>query len=55
VDTERDRFFGDLKKANAVSEINKITDFHHVLEGRNGGGDPWRTDGALWVGILETH
>ena len=55
VDTERDRFFGDLEKANAVSQINKISDFHHVLEGRNGGGDPWRTDGALWVGSLVAH
>jgi hypothetical protein len=23
--------------------------FHPVLEGRNGGGDPWRTDGRLEV------
>jgi LssY C-terminus len=52
VDTERDRFFADLQKADAVSQVYKIPDFQKVLEGRNGGGDLWRTDGALWVGIL---
>ena len=26
--------------------------FHERLEGKNGGGDPYRTDGRLAVGIL---
>jgi hypothetical protein len=27
--------------------------FHKELEGRNGGGDPWRTDGKLVVLVLD--
>ena len=27
--------------------------FHKVLKGRNGGGDPWFTDGRLFVGVLK--
>ena len=26
---------------------------HDVREGRNGGGDPWHTDGKLFVGLLK--
>jgi hypothetical protein len=29
-----------------------VDGFHSQLSGKNGGGDPWRTDGALWVGII---
>jgi hypothetical protein len=26
--------------------------FHKVREGRNGGGDPWPTDGNGWVQVI---
>ena len=32
--------------------MRTVDDFHKTREGRNGGGDPWRTDGKLYVGII---
>jgi LssY C-terminus len=52
VDTERDDLFADLEKTGELSDTYKVPGFHAVLEGRNGGGDPWHTDGALWVGAI---
>jgi hypothetical protein len=52
VDAERDYLFADLQKAGALAEMYVIPDFHKVLNGKNGGGDPWRTDGALNVGVI---
>jgi hypothetical protein len=31
----------------------KVAGFHKQLEGKNGGGDPWYTDGVLWVGVIK--
>lgn len=53
VDAERDHLFGDLKQTGGLSDVDTVDDFHTVREGRNGGGDLWRTDGALWVGTLK--
>ena len=55
VDAERDRILAELRKAQQVQETYYMDHFHQQLEGRNGGGDPWRTDGRLGVGILVTH
>jgi hypothetical protein len=52
VDTERDRLFADLQATGDLSEQYEIPGFHTVLEGRNGGGDPWHTDGNLRVGVV---
>lgn len=52
VDSERDHLFSDLQKTGDLSEMFKVSGFHKVLEGRNGGGDPWHTDGDLWVGMI---
>jgi hypothetical protein len=30
-----------------------VENFHKVHEGKNGGGDPWRTDGNLYVGVIK--
>ncbi len=49
VDAERDKIFDDLEKAGQVQKVGWEDGFHHELEGRNGGGDPWRTDGRLAV------
>jgi len=52
VDTERDHVIASLEKTGDLSETYKIDDFHKVREGKNGGGDPWRTDGKLYVGVI---
>ncbi len=52
VDAERDKIFADLQKAGALADVFWIDDFHTTLTGKNGGGDPYRTDGKLEVGIM---
>lgn len=49
VDAERDRIVADLQKAGWSGGVAWIADFHRQREGRNGGGDLWRTDGRLAV------
>jgi len=53
VDAERDHLFDDLKKTGELADVQFIDDFHKVLTGKNGGGDPWHTDGRLAVGIIK--
>ena len=52
VDAERTRLFDDLRKTGNLSEDYLVRGFHKEREGRNGGGDPWKTDGALRVGVI---
>lgn len=52
VDADRDLFIGDLAKAVPLLETRWINDFHKELQGRNGGGDPWHTDGRLLLAVL---
>ena len=52
VDAERDHLFENLKQTGQLSEEYAVDDFHKQLEGRNGGGDIWRTDGKLLVGVI---
>src|SRR4051794_38576016 len=52
VDKERDHLFDDLKKTGDLAEQYSVDGFHKELEGRNGGGDPWHTDGRLFVGVI---
>jgi hypothetical protein len=53
VDAERDFLFAALKKAGGVKEVQVVEDFHKVRQGKNGGGDPWRTDGRLFIAELK--
>ena len=53
VDAERDKVIDDIKRAGDLASVYWIDGFHKELEGKNGGGDPWRTDGRLAVGVLE--
>ena len=53
VDTERDHLFATFDKAGLLLEQYKVDDFHTVRSGRNGGGDPWHTDGRLFVGVIK--
>src|SRR5262245_3696242 len=52
VDSERDRIANDLQNATLVQSIEWENGFHSQLEGRNGGGDAWHTDGRLAIVAL---
>jgi hypothetical protein len=52
IDAERDFLFHDLEKTGDLSATDIIDDFHKIRTGRNGGGDPWQTDGRLFVGVI---
>ncbi len=52
VDAERDHLFENLKQTGQLSETYAGDGFHKLLEGRNGGGDRWHTDGKLLVGVI---
>ena len=52
VDAERDYLFQCLEQTGDLAEKYAVDGFHKQLEGRNGGGDPWHTDGKLYVGII---
>lgn len=54
VDAERDRIANELQKAGVVLSIEWDDDFHSRLEGRNGGGDRWHTDGRLAIVVMHT-
>src|ERR1039458_1833186 len=55
IDAERDRIVAELKKAGLVEQVYWVDHFHQQLQGKNGGGDPWHTDGRLEVAILVMH
>lgn len=52
VDAERDLIFKDLEATGQLVDTWFVDGFHKVLSGKNGGGDPWHTDGRLEVGII---
>ncbi len=52
LDMERDHLIRDLEKTGGVTEVNVVDGFQNTLAGRNGGGDPWHTDGNLSVALL---
>lgn len=52
VDTERDYLFGDLDRTGSLAAKYIVDGFHKILSGKNGGGDPWHTDGRLFVGVI---
>jgi hypothetical protein len=53
VDAERDYLFKDPKETGDLEDFFIEEGFHKILEGRNGGGDPWHTDGNLFVGVIK--
>ena len=52
VDAERAFLLEKLQAVGRITSIEWIADFHKAHEGKNGGGDTWRTDGRLPVGDL---
>jgi hypothetical protein len=55
IDPERDKIIDDIEVAGYLLESYWVDDFQAPPHGRNGGGDPWRTDGRLEVGVLKTN
>ena len=53
IDAERDKLFHDLEQTGDLAEVIVVKGFHKILEGRNGGGDPWHTDGNLYEGVIK--
>jgi hypothetical protein len=53
VDPERDRIIAEIKAAGDLLDSCWIDDFQRPPQGRNGGGDPWHTDGRLAVGEVK--
>ena len=52
VDAERDGLMADLRRAGRLRELFQVTGVGATLIGRNGGGDPYYTDGELTIGVL---
>lgn len=52
VDAERAFLLEELTTAKHVIGIRWVDDYQAILQGRNGGGDPWHTDGRLPVVTL---
>jgi hypothetical protein len=52
IDPERDKILDDIRAAGDLLDVDWIDDFQEPSHGKNGGGDPWHTDGRLAVGVL---
>jgi len=52
VDGERDRLMGDLNQARMITHIYQMKGIGPTLNGRNGEGDPYYTDGEVWLARL---
>ncbi len=52
VDQERDRLIAGLDLARSVLSIYQIRGIGPTLNGRNGEGDPYYTDGEIWMAKL---
>jgi LssY-like putative type I secretion system component LssY len=54
VDQERDRLIADLNNALMITSIYQMEGIGPTLTGRNGEGDPYYSDGEIWVARLVT-
>ena len=54
IDNERDGLINDLKTAKVVEAIYQVTGVGPTLNGRNGEGDPYWTDGEICIARLTT-
>ena len=51
IDAERDRLMLQLQQAGVTERVFWVDGFQQ-LSGKNGGGDPWHTDGRLEAAVL---
>jgi hypothetical protein len=49
IDAERDGLINDLKAAKIVEAVYQVTGVGPTLNGRNGEGDSYWTDGEIWI------
>jgi len=54
LDRERDFVIETLSKAGVVSETYQVSGSGPTLNGRNGGGDPYYTDGEITIAVLDS-
>ena len=52
IDAERDALFRELRDRGLLRRVYQVTGVGATLLGRNGGHDPYWTDGELTVGVL---
>jgi hypothetical protein len=52
IDAERNLLIDDLKTAKVVTTIYEVTGIGPTLDGRNGEGDPYYTDGEIKIAVL---
>jgi LssY C-terminus len=52
IDAERNLLMRELAAARMLTEIYDVTGVGPTLFGRNGGGDPYYTDGELRIGVV---
>lgn len=52
IDAERDLLSADLMAAKVVRAVYEVTGIGPTLNGRNGGGDPYYTDGEIKISVL---
>ena len=52
VDEERDRLLADLEAAGVVASVSRVEGFRKAGSARNGGGDPYFSDGGLAIAVL---
>lgn len=55
IDTERNGLFEALRRTGKVTAMFVVNSFHKKRRGRNGGGDPWYTDGRLFVAVVDSE
>jgi len=49
IDAERDGLVADIEEAGVATAKYQVTGVGPTLNGRNGGGDPYYTDGEVWI------
>ena len=55
IDRERNKLVNDTARAGVLDGYYWVDPFHKDRQGRNGGGDPYVTDGRLAVGVIDVR
>jgi hypothetical protein len=55
IDQERDLVIRELTRAGLLSQIYQVSGVSPTINGRNGGGDRYFTDGEIMVGVIRIN